>query len=230
MSAPFDFDFELNIGTAQRQRGDILATPRISIRKGVIKIGDYSLPPPWKPCADDGCARLSRIAKKRAPTEADAPLDNERPTTTYLSVAALPPAVTGSPRGTGEVPRCAGGASPCAQCSWSASFFQTKLKKWRALSQKRAEASCMQRPASGVAQSLGKRPVTRMPTGGDGLRCYLRRYLLNSHLSLSLTNGNNQAARSSIRACGSYSIKSALSLGSALPGRSIPSRPSACRR
>jgi hypothetical protein len=75
------------------------------------------------------------------------PLDNERPTTTYLSVAALPPAVTGSPRGTGEVPRREGGASPCAQCSWSASFFQTKLKKRQALSQKRAEASCVQRPA-----------------------------------------------------------------------------------
>jgi hypothetical protein len=35
LSAPFDFDFEkLNIGTAQRQRGDILATRRISIRDG----------------------------------------------------------------------------------------------------------------------------------------------------------------------------------------------------
>ena len=31
MSAPFDFDFEkLNIGTAQRQRGDIFATRNIN--------------------------------------------------------------------------------------------------------------------------------------------------------------------------------------------------------
>ena len=35
ISAPFDSDFEkLNVGTAQTQRGDILATPRISIRDG----------------------------------------------------------------------------------------------------------------------------------------------------------------------------------------------------
>ena len=54
----------------------------------------------------------------RAPAEADAParLDNEGPATTYLSVTVFP-AVTGSPRGTGEVPCCAGGASPCAQVS-----------------------------------------------------------------------------------------------------------------
>jgi len=69
----------------------------------------------------------------RAPAEADAParLDNEGPATTYLSVTVFP-AVTGSPRGTGEVPRCAGGASPCAQSSCSASFVPTKFKKGRA--------------------------------------------------------------------------------------------------
>jgi hypothetical protein len=46
----------------------------------------------------------------RAPAEADAParLDNEGPATTYLSVTVFP-AVTSSPRGTGEAPRCAGG-------------------------------------------------------------------------------------------------------------------------
>ena len=53
------------------------------------------------------------------------PLDNERPTTTYLLVAALPPAVTGSPRGTGEVPCCAGGASP-----WERIFNPNKVQKW----------------------------------------------------------------------------------------------------
>src|SRR5262245_44972563 len=58
---------------------------------------------------------LQRLAKG-APTEADAPrVDKEGPATTYLLVTVLPRAVTGSPRGTGEVPCCASGASPCAR-------------------------------------------------------------------------------------------------------------------
>ena len=75
----------------------------------------------------------------RAPAEADAParLDNEGPATTYLSVTVFP-AVTGSPRGTGEVPRCAGGASPCAQSSCSASFVPTKFKKGRGVGPRRS--------------------------------------------------------------------------------------------
>ena len=42
------------------------------------------------------CGSADTAQRKRAPTEADAPLDNEDPTTTYLSVAASP-TVTGSP-------------------------------------------------------------------------------------------------------------------------------------
>ena len=111
---------------------------RLPIGVDDLEATGQALNGPWK--------RRLAIGSKPREKGADRsrrPLDNERPTTTYLSVAALPPAVTGSPRGTGEVPRCAGGASPCAQCSWSASFFQTKLKKRQALSQKRAEASCV---------------------------------------------------------------------------------------
>ena len=64
--------------------------------------------------------------RQRAPTEADARrLDNEGPATTYLLAAVLPRAVTGSPRGTREVPRCASGASPCAQ-SFIGAFFRPK--------------------------------------------------------------------------------------------------------
>ena len=81
--------------------------------------------------------------EKRAPTEADARL--------IMNALLLPiyrwrpfPGRHRSPRGTGEVPRCAGGASP--RCNVG-SFFQTKLKKWQALSQKRAEVPCGQRPA-----------------------------------------------------------------------------------
>ena len=84
-----------------------------------------------------------RTESERAPTEADAPLDNERPVTTYLLVT-VSPGRHRFPLGTGEVPCCAGGASPCAQSSSSASFFQTKFKKWQALSQSGAEASCVQ--------------------------------------------------------------------------------------
>jgi hypothetical protein len=53
---------------------------------------------------------------KGAPTEADALLDNERPATTYL-ISDGPPAVTGSPCGTGEAPALnpPSGASPYAQ-------------------------------------------------------------------------------------------------------------------
>jgi hypothetical protein len=57
-----------------------------------------------------------------APTEADAPLDNERPTTTYLSVTVAP-AVTRFPRGIGEVPCCAGGSSLCAQLPQCPRYF-----------------------------------------------------------------------------------------------------------
>jgi hypothetical protein len=44
------------------------------------------------------------VAQKGRRAEADARmLDNESPATTYLSVTVRPRAVTGSPRGTGEV-------------------------------------------------------------------------------------------------------------------------------
>ena len=64
----------------------------------------------------------------RAPAEAGAParLDNEGPATTYLSVTVFP-AVTGSPRGTGEVPRLLLHAR-----NPHASFVPTKFKKGRA--------------------------------------------------------------------------------------------------
>ena len=64
------------------------------------------------------------MGQKRSADRSRRPLDNERPTTTYLSVAALPPAVTGSPRGTGEVPRREGGASP-----WE-NDNPNKVQKW----------------------------------------------------------------------------------------------------
>ena len=65
---------------------------RLPIGVDDLEATGQALNGPWK--------RRLAIGSKPREKGADRsrrPLDNERPTTTYLSVAALPPAVTGSP-------------------------------------------------------------------------------------------------------------------------------------
>ena len=82
--------------------------------------------------------RPQRVDMKRAPTGADAPLDNELPTITYLSVTASPRPSLVPPV---EPEKSRAARAGLLHASWSASFFQTKFKKGQAASQKRAEAS-----------------------------------------------------------------------------------------
>jgi hypothetical protein len=72
------------------------------------------------------------MAIKRAPTKADAPLDNEGTATTYFIGDGLP-AVTGSPCGTGEAPALnpPSGASPYARIVGQKAALTLRLKKGR---------------------------------------------------------------------------------------------------
>ena len=107
----------------------------------------------------------SKSRKKGRRPKANAQLDNKCPTTTYLSVAALPPAVTGSPRGTGEVPRCAGGASPCAQMLMERIVLSNKVEKKAGPITKRALG--VVRSDSGAGDQKDRAPTVggRRPSG-----------------------------------------------------------------
>jgi hypothetical protein len=74
----------------------------------------------------------NRRGLKRAPTEVDAPLDNEGTATTY-SIGDGLPAVTGSPCGTGEAPALnpPSGASPYARIVGQKAALTLRLKKGR---------------------------------------------------------------------------------------------------